>query len=133
MLQPGQKFLPENATWKYNASGSNLGTTWRGTSYNDASWSSGAAVFGFGDPVTTYINQSRWNILIILENHFNVVDADAFFDYTLELRRDDGAVVYVNGTEVWRSNMPTGTINLYHSSQRNSRWFCRNYFQYLKY
>ena len=24
--------------------------------------------------------------------------------------RDDGAVVYLNGTEVFRSNMPTGTI-----------------------
>ena len=24
--------------------------------------------------------------------------------------RDDGAVVYLNGTEVVRSNMPTGTI-----------------------
>ena len=29
---------------------------------------------------------------------------------TLNLRRDDGAVVYVNGVEVARSNMPTGTI-----------------------
>ena len=30
---------------------------------------------------------------------------------TLRLVRDDGAVVYVNGTEVWRSNMPTGSIS----------------------
>jgi hypothetical protein len=29
---------------------------------------------------------------------------------TLFLLRDDGAVVYLNGTEVWRSNMPSGTI-----------------------
>ena len=29
---------------------------------------------------------------------------------TLQLIRDDGAVVYLNGTEVYRSNMPSGTI-----------------------
>ena len=27
------------------------------------------------------------------------------------LRRDDGAVVYLNGTEVFRTNMPGGTIS----------------------
>ena len=29
---------------------------------------------------------------------------------TLNLLRDDGAVVYLNGQEVYRTNMPTGTI-----------------------
>ena len=29
----------------------------------------------------------------------------------LALLRDDCAVVYVNGTEVWRDNMPAGSIN----------------------
>jgi hypothetical protein len=106
----GPNFLPKNSTWKYNASGSNLGTTWRGTGYNDASWSSGPAVLGFGDPVSTTItNHGGYNYYF--RKSFEINDADAFYDYTLELLRDDGAVVYVNGTEVWRSNMPTGTIN----------------------
>ena len=30
---------------------------------------------------------------------------------TLRINRDDGAVVYLNGTEVFRTNMPTGTIS----------------------
>ena len=29
---------------------------------------------------------------------------------SIRLLRDDGAVVYLNGTEVFRSNMPAGTI-----------------------
>ena len=29
---------------------------------------------------------------------------------TARLQRDDGAVVYLNGAEVWRNNLPTGTI-----------------------
>jgi len=28
-----------------------------------------------------------------------------------KLRRDDGAIVYVNGTEVILSNMPAGAVN----------------------
>ena len=34
-----------------------------------------------------------------------------YSDFTINLVRDDGAVVYVNGVEVWRDNMPTGTIS----------------------
>jgi hypothetical protein len=33
-----------------------------------------------------------------------------FTSVELRLKRDDGAVVYVNGVEVARSNMPGGTI-----------------------
>lgn len=29
---------------------------------------------------------------------------------TLRLLRDDGAVVYLNGVEVWRTNMPAGSV-----------------------
>ncbi len=38
------------------------------------------------------------------------MDTSTLNSVTLNLLRDDGAVVYVNGTEVIRSNMPTGTI-----------------------
>jgi hypothetical protein len=39
-----------------------------------------------------------------------VEDPSLYFGLTLRLARDDGGVVYLNGTEVFRSNMPTGTI-----------------------
>ena len=37
---------------------------------------------------------------------------------TLQLKRDDGAVVYLNGTEIVRSNMPAGTITLDDARER---------------
>ena len=49
--------------------------------------------------ITTYFRQT-----------FNVSDPSLFQSLTLSLVRDDGAVVYLNGTEVFRTNMPTGTI-----------------------
>jgi len=42
---------------------------------------------------------------------FTVSNPSQFNGLTLDLLRDDGAVIYVNGQEVARSNMPTGTIN----------------------
>jgi hypothetical protein len=39
-----------------------------------------------------------------------VADPSAYDGLTLRVLRDDGAIVYLNGTEVFRSNMPTGTV-----------------------
>src|SRR6185436_10920758 len=39
-----------------------------------------------------------------------VTNASLFNSLTLRLLRDDGAVIYLNGVEVWRTNMPTGTV-----------------------
>ncbi len=41
---------------------------------------------------------------------FTVADPAQYAGLTLNLRRDDGAVVYLNGTEIARSNMPTTTV-----------------------
>src|SRR5688572_25455760 len=41
--------IPFGATWKYLDNGSNQGTAWRNTSFNDAAWKTGAAELGYGD------------------------------------------------------------------------------------
>ena len=40
-------------------------------------------------------------------------DIRSLTNLLLRVRRDDGAVAYVNGTEVWRSNMPPGPIDFH--------------------
>src|SRR3546814_15023704 len=45
-----------------------------------------------------------------LRRSFAVADASAVTSLNLDLLRDDGVVVYLNGTEVLRDNMPTGQI-----------------------
>ena len=42
---------------------------------------------------------------------FTVTNAASHDALALRLVRDDGAVIYLNGTEVWCDNMPAGTIN----------------------
>ena len=42
--------------------------------------------------------------------HFTVTDPNAGQLLGLQLKRDDGAAVYLNGTEIARSNLPAGTL-----------------------
>jgi methionine-rich copper-binding protein CopC len=104
-----------NSTWKYLANGTNQGTAWRATAFNDAAWPSGTAAFGYGaSGITTTVsfgsNSKKKYITTYFRKAITVTDASVYSSFTLNLKRDDGAVVYINGTEIYRSNMPTGTI-----------------------
>ncbi|MCY4127701.1 MAG: HYR domain-containing protein [Gammaproteobacteria bacterium] len=106
----GSMFIGENATWRYLDDGSDQGTAWRETDFDDSAWSSGAAELGFGDgDEVTEITSGH--ITYYFRNEFSVEDAAAIRDLRLRLVRDDGAVVYLNGTEIYRTNMPEGEIN----------------------
>ena len=104
------------STWRYLDDGSDQGTAWRAPGFNDASWASGAAELGYGDDgeatvvsfgpdggskhITTYFRQT-----------FNATDVAGFTSLSLEIVRDDGAIVYLNGTELIRPNMPGGAVD----------------------
>jgi hypothetical protein len=107
--------VPYNSSWKYLDDGSNQGTAWQANSYSDASWKSGNGKFGYGisDAATVVSygsNSSNKYITTYFRKTVDIADADGFSSYTINVKRDDGVVVYVNGTEVLRNNMPTGPI-----------------------
>ena len=104
-----------NSSWKYLDNGSNQNSAWKNVSFNDASWPTGTGAFGYGTTgITTTVsfgsNNKKKHITTYFRKTISVADASIYSSFTLNLKRDDGAVVYVNGTEVYRSNMPTGTI-----------------------
>ncbi|WP_081990590.1 metallophosphoesterase [Sporocytophaga myxococcoides] len=103
------------SSWKYMDNGSNQGTTWKDAGFSDASWASGNAQLGYGDgDETTVVSYGSNSISKYITTYFRksitVADASIFTGYTINVRRDDGIVVYINGTERYRNNMPTGTI-----------------------
>lgn len=107
--------VPIGSTWKYLDNGSNQGTAWRATAFNDSGWASGPAELGYGDggeaTVVSYgPNASAKYITTYFRHAFSVANPTAYTSLTLRLLRDDGAVVYLNGAEVYRSNMPGGTV-----------------------
>lgn len=110
-----QVVFPRNSTWKYLDNGTDPGTAWQASSFVDTAWASGPAELGYGDGgeatvvgygpssanryPTTYFRTS-FNLTTLPIGNQQVI---------LSLKRDDGAVVYINGTEVHRVNMPSGT------------------------
>ncbi len=111
---PPVTLVPTGATWKYHDQGLNLGTSWREPNFDDSSWSSGPAELGYGDSPATVVsygpNSKQKYITTYFRHTFTAVNAAAFTDLALRLLRDDGAVVYLNGVEVARQNMPSQTI-----------------------
>ena len=92
-----------------------LGTAWREVAYDDSAWATGAAQLGYGDSdeITTLSfgpDANNKYPTYYFRYEFNIVDASIYGDLIFKLLRDDGAVVYLNGTEIIRDNMPSGTI-----------------------
>ncbi len=107
--------VAKGSTWQYLDNGSNQGTKWRTDAFNHSTWSSGPAQLGYGDgdeatTVSFGPNASSKFITTYFRHTFEVSDPSLYQSLTLNLLRDDGAVVYLNGTEVFRSNMPPGSI-----------------------
>lgn len=108
--------VPTGATWKFLADGSDQGTKWRAPEFDDSTWTEGRAKLGYGeDNETTVVgfgaNPDQKFITTYFRHSFTAVDAKAMGDFLLRLMRDDGAIVYVNGVEVFRSNMPEGPVS----------------------
>jgi chitodextrinase len=100
-------------SWKYRNDGVNQGTGWVAPGFDDSAWSAGPSELGYGDgdeattigpavaptPITAYFRST-----------FTVADPGTVTALSMDVVRDDGFVVYVNGVEVGRQNMPAGTI-----------------------
>ncbi|MCZ6794247.1 MAG: hypothetical protein O7J95_11610, partial [Planctomycetota bacterium] len=106
--------IASGSLWKYLDDGTDQGTAWRERAFDDSAWASGRAELGFGDDDEATVIQggpgdARFPTLYFRKS-FDVPDARSLDRLLVRLRRDDGAVVYLNGVEVFRSNMPEGEI-----------------------
>lgn len=109
------ELIAPGAAWKYLDTGDNLSEFWRPASYNDQSWKTGKAKFGYGiGNETTVIDAGPWfnhkHITTYFRKTFTVANPASASNYRLRLLRSDGAVVYLNGQEIFRSNMPSGRV-----------------------
>ncbi|MFC1762112.1 lamin tail domain-containing protein [Planctomycetota bacterium] len=109
-------FVEKQTEWKYQDAGQDLGTDWIAPDYNDLAWSSGNAQLGYGDndEATTISfgeNPNDKHRTTYFRKFFHIDTLPSLDFLTLNILRDDGAVVYLNGTEVARSNMPTDDVH----------------------
>jgi hypothetical protein len=104
--------------WKYLVTTVDQGTAWRGApGFPETGWLTGNTEMGYndGDEVTVIednatvgipANATDRNITTYFRKSFTVANPGQYSGFTIDLRRDDGAVVYLNGNEIARPNMP---------------------------
>ena len=107
--------IASGSLWKYLSNGSDQGTAWQAFSFADSSWNLGNAELGYGDGGESTVlsfgpSSSAKYITYYFRKSFNLLNPSEFSFMQLNIMRDDGAVVYLNGVEVVRSNMPAGAI-----------------------
>jgi len=109
--------ISPGASWKYNDTGTDLhiqDPAW--PSVDDSGWASGSAQLGYGDgdeaTVLDFGGDANNKLPCYYFRHtFTVAGPSIFESLTLRVVRDDGCLVFLNGTEVARSNMPAGEIS----------------------
>src|SRR5262249_49194344 len=102
--------------WSYLDTGTTPASDWTGLGFDDSAWKSGPAELGYGDGdeatvVDSGPDPNNKSITTYFRRSFNVASTSKAADLTLHLKRDDGAIIYINGVEVGRSNMPSGPID----------------------
>ncbi|MCB9778752.1 MAG: lamin tail domain-containing protein [Alphaproteobacteria bacterium] len=123
---PGATNAPVAPTWEvvrrrgqawraYDQGGAVAPAGWTLPGFDDSAWLEGAAPLGYGDThqrtVLSYGgNPSAKHITTWFRATADVPAVDDVVAARVRLLRDDGAVVYLNGVELGRSNMPDGDI-----------------------
>ena len=108
--------IQEGSIWHYLDDGQAPAVNWTDSTFDDSSWASGAAQLGYGDGDEKTVvsfggDESNKFITTWFRHRFNVADTTGLTDLSAQVLFDDGVVVYVNGAEVFRGNLPEGEIN----------------------
>ncbi|MDR1730277.1 MAG: CotH kinase family protein [Prevotellaceae bacterium] len=105
-------------TWKYYDQGEITSTQWKESGFDDAGWSSGQAPLGYGmsnfvKTTVKYGSVSSRNITTYFRKEINVNESSQAGKLYFTLQVNDGAVVYLNGSEIYRTNLPESEEILY--------------------
>jgi hypothetical protein len=108
---PKIELVASGDVWKYLANGSDQGTAWKERVFPDGGWSQGPSQLGYGDGLeptvvpcggTNNCTQNNY-ITTYFRKAFDVTNPDVVQALEVDLMRDDGAAVYLNGMEVHRT------------------------------
>lgn len=113
-----RQLFEQAGSWKYYDKGSLDGKVWKSKGYVDASWSLGKAPLGYGSASTGYNttlnygdDASNKTPTYYFRKQFRLEKVPSPMDqFQLTFLADDGFVVYINGIEAGRYQMPAGEI-----------------------
>ena len=107
------EFVAGRSPWSWSYPATDPAANWAQPAFDATPWAVGPGEFGYGDgdestvistaaaprPVTAYFRK-----MITIDRPTD------FKKFVVEMTRDDGAAVYVNGVEVKRDQLPTGPL-----------------------
>jgi hypothetical protein len=110
--------LPMGTVWRYYDGSSIPATNWYSSAYTDAGWKTGAAPLGYkiDNPnfaVTTISYGTDPNNkypTAYFRNSLTISNMAGKSNFVMTIHVDDGAAIYINGTELGRTNLPAGTL-----------------------
>ena len=110
------QFVARGAAWKYFDQGTTP-TNWHTEAFNDAAWAQGNAQLGYGDGDEATVvsfggDAGNKHITTYFRKSFTIADVTNMQSATGSVLFDDGIVIYMNGTEVYRNNLPGGTVSM---------------------
>jgi hypothetical protein len=124
-----QTVIPWDSQWKYWDGSSIPAANWQALTYSDASWKTGVAQLGYGgkgEKTTVGYGSDANNKYptAYFRKSFALQDVTSINSATIRIFVDDGAAVYVNGTEIGRYNLPAGTLafNTYSTTYNNGEY-----------
>ncbi len=108
-------FVERGSVWKFFDLGS-APTNWNQPGFDDTSWVSGAAPLGYGEKgevtrVNYGANAQNKFITTYFRLEFNLNEIENTAYLVFHLMRDDGAIIYLNGAEMFRSNLPLTAVS----------------------
>ncbi|MFT4157696.1 MAG: fibrinogen-like YCDxxxxGGGW domain-containing protein [Microbacterium sp.] len=107
-----ETLIGAGSTWSYVYTNAGPSGAWTSTDYDASAWQTGAAPLGWGQSAlgtTLTTSESTKPLVSFYRQNVTVTDASTIESVTITTRADDGVIVYVNGTEVGRSNVNAGS------------------------
>ena len=110
----GEKYLEMGAKqWRYLETAKAPAKDWFGVKFDDSKWKTGQAPLGYGDDdiqqeISFGDDEDNKRTCAFFRRAVEIKDPKAFKMMLGKLICDDGCVVYVNGKEVYRLNLPQG-------------------------
>ena len=108
--------IEKESVWKYLDNGTSPGNNWTTLNFNDAPWDEGQGQLGYGDndenTTLSFGNDSNdKHVTTYFRKSFNINNPSEYAgQLVINILKDDGAIIYINGKEVTRTNLPKTNV-----------------------
>jgi hypothetical protein len=101
------------AEWRFLRGSTPLPAGWKDPAFDDSAWEEGPTGIGYGDgdDVTRLVDMEDSYAAVFCRKAFDIDGLEGLEAVSMRVAYDDGIVLFVNGTEVQRLNMPGGTVS----------------------